>query len=136
MGKQSQSNGKNFEIQLCYWLKENGYYPEYHEKSVSGSQSSDVTAIKNNIAFKIECKNLSSTTGRFPLSRIEMNQSLSYRAYRDCHNTNYVLAICWNDCVYFLDFGIIQFFKKSIDLKELEPSITNWSEFVDGLKRK
>lgn len=135
MGKQSQINGKEFEEQLCWWFRANGYYPEYHEKSVSGSQNGDITAIKNNIAYKIECKNLESSTGRFPLSRIEANQTLSYKAFKECGNSNYILAVRWRDNVYFIDFGLIQFYDKSIPLKDLEPTITNWNNFVDNLNK-
>ena len=136
MGKQSQINGKNFEIQLCWWLRKNGYYPEYHEKSASGSQNGDITAIKDNIAYKIECKNLESSTGRFPLSRIEANQTLSYKAFKECGNSNYILAIRWGNNVYFIDFGLVQFYDKSIPLKDLDPTITNWNKFVDELNNK
>lgn len=58
MGKKSYTNGKEFETNLCWWFRENGYYPEYHEKSASGSQNGDITVIKNNIATKIEAKTL------------------------------------------------------------------------------
>lgn len=58
MGKKSYTNGKEFETNLCWWFRKNGYYPEYHEKSVSGSQNGDITVIKNNIATKIEAKTL------------------------------------------------------------------------------
>lgn len=136
MGKQAQINGKNFEIQLCWWLRKNGYYPEYHEKSASGSQNGDITAIKDNIAYKIECKNLENSTGRFPLSRIEMNQTLSYKTFKECGNSNFILAIRWVDNVYFIDFGLVQFYDKSIPLKDLDPTITNWNKFVDELNNK
>ena len=134
MGKKQQALGKSFEIQLCWWLRKNGYYPEYHEKSVAGSQSSDITAIKNNIAFKIECKHLANKSGRFDLDRIEANQSLAYKTYRECGNTNFVVAILWNHNVYFLDFSILQFYDKSIPLSKLEPSIENWSKVVEELE--
>lgn len=58
MGKKQYEVGKKFEEELCWWFRKNGYYPEYHEKSVSGSQNGDITAIKHNIAYKIEAKNL------------------------------------------------------------------------------
>lgn len=133
MGKKQQALGKSFEIQLCWWLRKNGYYPEYHEKSVSGSQSSDITTIKNNIAFKIECKNLENKSGRFDLDRIEANQSLAYKTYRECGNTNFIVAILWNDNVYFLDFSILQFYDKSVPLSKIQPSIENWSKIIDEL---
>ena len=136
MGKQAQINGKKFEIQLCWWLRKNGYYPEYHEKSASGSQNGDITAIKDNIAYKIECKNLENSTGRFPLSRIEANQTLSYEAFKECSNSNFILAIRWGDNVYFIDFGLVQFYDKSIPLKDLDPTITNWNKFVEILEVK
>ena len=135
MGKLSQENGKKFETQLCWWLRKNGYYPEYHEKSASGSQNGDITAIRNNIAYKIECKNLQNSTGRFPLSRVEANQTLSYKAFKECGNSNYILAIRWGDNVFFLDFGLLQFYEKSIPLKNLEPTIKNWNEFTATLDK-
>lgn len=58
MGKKSYTNGKEFEQNLCWWFRENEYYPEYHEKSASGSQNGDITVIRNNIATKVECKTL------------------------------------------------------------------------------
>lgn len=134
MGLKSQKNGKKFEEELCWWFRKNGFYPEYHEKSVSGSQNGDITAIKNNIAFKIEAKNLDNSTGRFPLDRIEQNQSLAYKAFRECGNSNYVIAVKWNNNVYFIDFGILQFFSKSIPLSNLEPSVKNWDKFVESLE--
>lgn len=95
MSLESYKNGRNFEENFCWWLRKNGYYPEYHEKSASGSQNGDITAIKNNIAYKIECKNLENSTGRFPLSRIESNQILSYKAFKECGNSNCFLVIKW-----------------------------------------
>lgn len=74
--------------------------------------------------------------GRFPISRIEANQTLSYKAFKECNNTNFILAIKWENSIYFIDFGLLQFFKKSIPLKEFTPNITNWNEFVDKLNNK
>lgn len=134
MGLKSQKNGKKFEEELCWWFRKNGFYPEYHEKSISGSQNGDITAIKNNIAFKIEAKNLDNSTGRFPLDRIEQNQTLAYKTYRECGNSNYIIAVKWNNNVYFIDFGILQFFNKSIPLANLEPSVKDWDKFVKSLE--
>lgn len=133
MGKKQQALGKSFEIQLCWWLRKNGYYPEYHEKSVSGSQNGDITAIKDNIAYKIECKHLANKSGRFDLERIEANQSLAYKAYRECGNTNFIVAILWNNKIFFLDFSILQFYDKSVPLSKIQPSIENWSKIIDEL---
>lgn len=135
MGKKQYEVGKKFEEQLCWWFRKNGYYPEYHEKSISGSQNGDITVIKNNIATKVECKNLENTTF-FSLERIEANQWLSYKTFKECNNTNMILAIKNYNNIYFIDFGLLQFFEKSIDLRKFTPNITNWNEFVDSLNNK
>ena len=122
MGKTSQINGKKFEQQLCEWFAKEGYYVIYNEKGVVGSQPCDIIIMKDNIATLVECKNLENSTGRFPLSRIEQNQLLSYRRFRKCGNFNYITAIKWKGNVYLVDFALFQFFRKSIDLKEIEPS--------------
>ena len=98
------------------------------KNGVTGSQPVDIVAIKNNIATLIECKNLENTSGKFPLSRIESNQWLAYKKLKECHNSNMTLAIYWNNNIYFVNFDLLQFFNKSIDLKTLEPNIKNWSE--------
>lgn len=46
------------------------------------------------------------------------------------------LAIYWNNNIYFVNFDLLQFFNKSIPLKEFTPNITNWNEFVDKLNNK
>ena len=136
MGKQAQINGKTFEIQLCWWLRKNGYYPEYHEKSASGSQNGDITAIKNNIAYKIECKNLENKSGLLTLDRIEANQDLAFKAFKECNNTNMFLAVKWNNSVYFIHFDLLKFFDKSIDLKKFDADIKEWNKFVESLEVK
>ena len=123
MGKQSQLNGKTFERHLCWWLSQNGYYVIFNERNSAGAQPVDVIAIKDNIATMIECKNLEGSTGRFPLSRIEQNQINAYKMFKSKHNTNFVLAINWNGGVYIIDFGLLQFFSDSIDLKKFT---ANW----------
>lgn len=128
MGLKSQLNGFIFESKLCEYLSNDGYYVIYNNKGIVGSQPCDIVAIKNNIATLIECKNLENQSGKFPLSRIESNQWLAYKKLKECHNSNMALAIYWDDNVYFVNFDLLQFFNKSIDLKTLEPNIKNWSE--------
>lgn len=123
MGKKQYELGKSFEEQLCEILSEDGYYIIYNEKGITGSQPCDIIAIKNNIATLIECKNLESKTGIFNLSRIEANQWLAYKKLKECNNSNMVVAISWNKNIYFINFDLLQFFDKSIDLKKIEPNI-------------
>lgn len=96
MGKTSQINGKKFEQKLCQYYANNAYYVIYNEKGVTGSQPCDIIIIKHNIVTLIEAKNLDTSTGLFPIKRIEMNQRLAYKRFLACDNTNFVLAINWN----------------------------------------
>lgn len=127
MGKKQYEVGKKFEEELCWWLSNNGYYVIYNEKGVAGSQPCDAIAIKNNIATLIECKHLENKLGIFDFDRLETNQLKAYDFFKEKHNTNMVIAILWNNNVYFINFGLLQFFDKSIDLKNIEPNIKNFN---------
>lgn len=133
MGKKQQALGKSFEQNLCKWFSSQGYYVIYNEKSVAGSQPCDAIIIKNNVATMVEIKNLENMTGRFDLSRVEYNQLSSYKRFRECHNTNFLIVIRWGSNLYLIDFGVIQFYSKSIDLKKLTPSVENFDEIVAKL---
>lgn len=131
MGRKSYELGKSFEEDLCWYYFSKGYFVEYHEKGVTGSQSCDITIIKDDIATMVECKNLEAKNGVFNLSRVEENQKLAYARYIECGNTNFILAVLWDNKVYFIDFGIINYFNKSIDLKDIEPNITDWKKVME-----
>lgn len=74
----------------------------------------------------IECKNLDSKNGIFDLSRIEANQWFAYKKNKKCNNSDFELAILWNNNVYFLNFDLLKNFDKSIDLKLIQPDIVNF----------
>ena len=103
------------------------------KNGITGSQPCDIVSIKNNIATLIECKNLENKTGLFNLNRIEQNQWLAYDKLKQCHNSNMILAILWNNNVYFINFDLLQFFNKSIDLKLIQPNIKNWEEVINEI---
>lgn len=135
MAKKSYELGKNFELQLCEYFAKNNYYVIYNEKGVTGSQPVDMVVIKNNIATMIECKNLENSNS-FPINRLEMNQLLSYKRFCECNNTNFIIAIKNKNNVYFIDFGLLQFYKKSIPLNKIEPNIKNWNEVIDNIQKE
>lgn len=123
MGKKQYEVGKKFEEELCWWLSNNDYYVIYNNKGVEGSQPVDIVAIKHNIATLIECKNLENQSGIFNFERLEANQFLAYKKFKEKHNTNMIIAVKWNQNIYFINFDLLQFFEKSIDLKKIEPNI-------------
>lgn len=133
MGKKSYTNGRKFEEELCKYFAEQDYYVLYNEKGVTGSQPVDIVIIKNNIATMIEAKNLENKSRIFNLERIEMNQKLAYNKFRECKNSNFILAIKNNNNVYFIDFGLLQFYNKTIHLDKIEPNIKDWNNVIDNL---
>lgn len=126
MGIKSYNNGKKFENDLADYLSEKGYYVIYNEKGVTGSQCCDLVIVKNNEACMIECKNLENKNGKFNLDRVEVNQLFAYKRYKECNNDYMFLAILWNNNVYFIDFGLLQYFSKSIDLTKIDASIKDF----------
>ena len=102
------------------------------KRELHGSQCCDIIAIKNNIATLIECKNLENKSGIFNLNRIEANQIQAYKRLKLTNNSNMIIAILWNDNVYFVNFDLLQFFDKSIDLKKLEPNEKGWENLCRG----
>ncbi len=75
--------GNTFEIELCEILYAHGFWSHNMAQNASG-QPADVIAVKDHKAYLIDCKVCSR--GRFTLSRMEENQDLSMRAWRDCGN--------------------------------------------------
>jgi len=98
------------------------------KSGISGSQNCDIIAIRNNIATLIECKNLENKSGLFNLNRVEANQWSAYKTLKSRQNSNMILAILWNNNIYFVNFDLLQFFDKSIDLKKIEPNIIDWDK--------
>lgn len=130
MGKKSYDNGKKFEEELCDYFSNQGYYVIYNEKGITGAQPCDIVIIKNNIATLVEAKNLDNKSGLFNLERVEENQRMAFRHFKKCKNSNFILAIKWNNKVWFIDFDLLQFYDKHINLKLIKPLINNFNEEI------
>jgi Holliday junction resolvase len=131
MGLKSYKVGEKFEKELCKFFANRNYYVIYNNKGVSGAQCFDMLIIRDNVCFAIECKNLENKNGIFNIDRVEENQLLAYKRFLECRNHNFVLAILWNDNVYIVNFDLLEYYKKSIDLKKIEPNIKNWSKVTN-----
>ena len=75
-----------------------------------------------------DCKTLESKNGLFPLNRVEQNQRMAYKRFRETGNEYYFLAILWNNNVYLINLEYIDFKNKHIDLKNEEPFKENFYE--------
>lgn len=108
--------GNNFEKEYTEILKNKGYWVTFiTPKQNIGSQPCDLIAIKNNKPILIDCK--TCKTHLFPMSRIEENQRQAYKMFTKFGNTEFILAIKYNEKIYEINMKNIDFTKKSIDLE-------------------
>ena len=124
--------GSKFEKDFAAFIASKGYWVHFIEGAAhTGSQPFDLIAIKDNIPYCIDCKTLSIKSRVFPTSRIEDNQLLAYKRYKKCGNSNFCLAILWNNDVYTMSFDNIDFNAKSFDMSECIPVWRNFYEDKD-----
>lgn len=112
----NKSLGNNFEKEYAEILKKKGYWVTFlSPKQHIGSQPCDLIAIKNNMPILIDCK--TCRTHLFPVRRIEENQRQAFKRYMKCGNTEFILAIKYNNKIYEINMKDIDFTQKSIDLE-------------------
>ena len=110
--------GNNFEKEYAEILGKKGYWVTFlSPKKFVGSQPCDLIAIKNDKSILIDCK--TCNTHLFPISRIEENQRQAYKRYTECGNTNFILAIKYNNKIYEINLRNIDFTQKNLNLKEV-----------------
>ena len=128
--------GSNFEKDFMQYLANKGAWVHFIEGTAhTGSQPFDILTLKRDFATIYECKTLANKNGLFPIDRIEQNQRLAFKRIRECGNeeTDFVLAILWNNDIYFIHFDIIDFTQKNINLKKIHPIIKNFYNIWDAL---
>lgn len=122
--------GNNFENDVAKNLSNLGFWVSlFPGNNHTNSQPADLIACIDNVPALIDCKTLKNKNGLFPLNRIEENQRLCYKKWKECGNEEYYLVILWNNDVYFVSLDDIDFSKKSYDLKTEEPI---WEDFYEN----
>lgn len=96
--------GTAFERRVCDWFASRGYWVHFITPDSRGAQPFDIIAVKDGSAFAIECKTLSSNRRYFDISRLEQNQILAFDKWIRCGNGVPIVAIEWNDKIYFIDY--------------------------------
>ena len=108
--------GNSFEKEYAKILRERGYWVTFlTPKKNIGSQPCDLIAIKDDKPILIDCK--TCKTHLFPINRIEENQRQAFKRYSKCGNTNFILAIKYNDKIFEINLNNIDFKQKNIDLE-------------------
>lgn len=121
--------GNSFESELCEILFNHGFWCHNLAQNQAG-QPADVIAVRNKVAYLIDCK-VCSGKG-FPLSRVEENQDSSMSLWKDCGNDEGWFAIKLAEVVYMIPHFTIRAFmneKSSMtaqDIFEYGKPIDKW----------
>jgi Holliday junction resolvase len=91
--------GNDFESELCEILSMYGFWCHNLAQNSDG-QPADVIAVKNSVAYLIDCKVCSND--RFPFSRIEENQELAMEMWRECGNSCGIFALKFSEDIYMV----------------------------------
>lgn len=106
MTASNKTIGNSFEAELCELLAENEFWAHNLAQNQTG-QPADVIAVKNDIAYLIDCKVCEND--RFPFSRIEDNQESSMTLWEMRGNANCYFALKdSNGEIYMVHFDDLQ----------------------------
>lgn len=110
--------GNSFETELCEILAAHGFWAHNMAQNSAG-QPADVIAVKNRIAYLIDCK-VCSGKG-FALSRIEDNQDLSMSLWNQCGNGEGWFAMKLSDgTIHMIPHRDLMIAKESISFAKAE----------------
>jgi len=121
--------GNEFETEFCERLSKEGFWCHNMTQNASG-QPADVIAVKNQLAYLIDCK--VCTRDAFSLSRIEENQIFSMETWDECGNGVGWFAIRFSGGIYMIGLPSLQNFSysKSVlredDAKRIGIELESW----------
>lgn len=108
--KSNRAIGNAFEQELCELLSAYGFWAHNLKQDNSG-QPADVIAVRNKIAYLIDCKDCSSKG--FDLRRVEDNQITAMQLWDDCGNGQGWFALRVEDEVYMLPYFTVMAYRNS-----------------------
>lgn len=123
--------GNTFETEFCEILGKHGYWVHNMAQNAAG-QPADVIAVKNKLAYLIDCK--VCTKNRFPLSRVEENQHFSMEFWNMCGNGEGWFALKVEDEIYMIPhYSMVELsYRQSslnfIEIKEYGVKLERWLE--------
>lgn len=109
--KSNRAVGNAFEQELCELLYAYGFWAKNLKQDNSG-QPADVIAVRNKIAYLIDCKDCSSKG--FDLRRIEENQITAMQLWDECGNGQgwFAIKIPTGD-IYMIPFVCVMGYKNT-----------------------
>lgn len=112
--------GNTFETEFCEILGKHGYWVHNMAQNAAG-QPADVIAVRDRIAFLIDCKVCSKN--RFPLSRVEENQHFAMEFWAMCGNGEGWFALKVEDEIFMIPHCSIvelSYRQSSLNLTEIK----------------
>lgn len=125
--------GNSFESHLCDLLFNQGFWVHNLAQNQAG-QPADVIAVKNRIAYLIDCK-VCSGKG-FPLSRVEENQDSSMEFWNDCGNGEGWFALNHAVGIYMIPHSTVKVFMESEKSSLTEQDILRYGIPLDKWVKK
>lgn len=111
--------GNTFETEFCEILGKHGYWVHNMAQNAAG-QPADVIAVRDRIAFLIDCKVCSKN--RFPFSRVEENQHFAMEFWSMCGNGEGWFALKVEDEIFMIPhYSIVElsYRQSSLNLTEI-----------------
>lgn len=106
--KSNRAVGNAFEQELCELLFEHGFWAHNLKQDNSG-QPADVIAVKNKVAYLIDCKDCSSKG--FDLRRVEDNQDTAMQLWDECGNGQGWFALKIHENIYMMSYSTVMAYK-------------------------
>lgn len=108
--KSNRAVGNAFEQELCELLFGYGFWAHNLKQDNSG-QPADVIAVRNKIAYLIDCKDCSAKG--FDLRRIEDNQITAMELWEECGNGQGWFALKIDEEIYMLPLFTVMALRNS-----------------------
>lgn len=132
--KSNRAVGNAFETELCVKLFEHGFW-SHNLKQDNAGQPADVIAVRNKVAYLIDCKDCSAKG--FDLRRVEDNQITAMQLWKECGNGQGWFALRVDGEIYMLPLILLQAWKNghsSLSFKEIHEMGTPLWKWVSKCK--
>jgi Holliday junction resolvase len=114
--------GTEFEREFVKLLNSDGFWVHFIEPKRDGSQPFDIIAVKDGVAFAIDCKTCVKKT--FNIDRLESNQVLAFNKWLRCGNSMPLIAVKHQGQIYMIPYLLLKK-EKSLRINECEV-FDNW----------
>ena len=132
--KSNRAVGNAFEKELCELLFNYGFW-SHNLKQDNAGQPADVIAVRNKIAYLIDCKDCSAKG--FDLRRVEDNQVNAMQLWEECGNGQGWFALKAEEEVYMIPYICVMAYKNlksSISFAEIREIAKPLREWVKRCK--